>query len=84
MSSNSPGLGTFFVRLGVNDIDFFQTSTSSFWIEEEDDWDVEVVDTCEEQVSAPTRFVDEDWWLGESESGEKGLFPSNYVTLEEQ
>lgn len=28
-------------------------------------------------------FVDEDWWLGELESGEKGLFPSNYVTLQE-
>ncbi|SCU92200.1 LADA_0F15060g1_1 [Lachancea dasiensis] len=29
-------------------------------------------------------FVDDDWWLGELESsGEKGLFPSNYVTLVE-
>lgn len=29
-------------------------------------------------------FVDDDWWLGELEkSGEKGLFPSNYVTLNE-
>ncbi|QLG73521.1 hypothetical protein HG535_0F00310 [Zygotorulaspora mrakii] len=28
-------------------------------------------------------FVDEDWWLGElEETGEKGLFPSNYITLE--
>ncbi|CCH61572.1 hypothetical protein TBLA_0F00280 [Henningerozyma blattae CBS 6284] len=28
-------------------------------------------------------FVDDDWWLGELESsGEKGLFPSNYVELE--
>ena len=27
-------------------------------------------------------FVDDDWWLGELEkNGEKGLFPSNYVTL---
>lgn len=26
-------------------------------------------------------FVDDDWWLGELESGEKGLFPSNYVSL---
>lgn len=27
-------------------------------------------------------FVDEDWWLGELEkNGEKGLFPSNYVSL---
>lgn len=27
-------------------------------------------------------FVDDDWWLGELESsGEKGLFPSNYVVL---
>jgi len=27
-------------------------------------------------------FVDDDWWLGELEStGQKGLFPSNYVTL---
>lgn len=27
-------------------------------------------------------FVDDDWWLGEVESsGEKGLFPSNYVSL---
>ncbi|CDO95789.1 unnamed protein product [Kluyveromyces dobzhanskii CBS 2104] len=30
------------------------------------------------------QFVDDDWWLGELESsGEKGLFPSNYVNLEE-
>ncbi|QLL31123.1 hypothetical protein HG536_0A09400 [Torulaspora globosa] len=29
-------------------------------------------------------FVDEDWWLGELEkNGEKGLFPSNYVVLQE-
>lgn len=29
-------------------------------------------------------FVDEDWWLGELEkTGEKGLFPSNYVVLQE-
>lgn len=28
-------------------------------------------------------FIDDDWWLGETESGDKGLFPSNYVTLEE-
>lgn len=28
-------------------------------------------------------FVDDDWWLGELErNGEKGLFPSNYVTLD--
>lgn len=28
-------------------------------------------------------FVDEDWWLGELEkNGQKGLFPSNYVSLE--
>lgn len=28
-------------------------------------------------------FVDDDWWLGELErTGEKGLFPSNYVSLE--
>lgn len=28
------------------------------------------------------QFVDDDWWLGELEkSGEKGLFPSNYVSL---
>lgn len=28
-------------------------------------------------------FVDEDWWLGELEkNGEKGLFPSNYVALQ--
>ena len=27
-------------------------------------------------------FVDDDWWLGELEkSGERGLFPSNYVAL---
>ncbi|CCH42373.1 Actin-binding protein [Wickerhamomyces ciferrii] len=24
------------------------------------------------------QFVDEDWWLGETESGDKGLFPANY------
>ncbi|KAG0678434.1 hypothetical protein C6P41_001066 [Kluyveromyces marxianus] len=30
------------------------------------------------------QFVDDDWWLGELESsGEKGLFPSNYVSLEQ-
>ncbi|EDO14673.1 hypothetical protein Kpol_325p12 [Vanderwaltozyma polyspora DSM 70294] len=29
-------------------------------------------------------FVDDDWWLGELEkTGEKGLFPSNYVSLED-
>ncbi|CDR37710.1 CYFA0S01e15478g1_1 [Cyberlindnera fabianii] len=28
------------------------------------------------------QFIDEDWWLGELESGEKGLFPSNYVSLQ--
>lgn len=29
-------------------------------------------------------FVDDDWWLGELEkTGEKGLFPSNYVQLVE-
>ncbi|SCU77447.1 LAMI_0A01178g1_1 [Lachancea mirantina] len=29
-------------------------------------------------------FVDEDWWLGELvKSGEKGLFPSNYVELDQ-
>lgn len=28
-------------------------------------------------------FVDEDWWLGELDgTGEKGLFPSNYVSLQ--
>lgn len=28
-------------------------------------------------------FVDDDWWLGELErTGEKGLFPSNYVSLQ--
>ncbi|CCK72055.1 Abp1p KNAG_0I02700 [Huiozyma naganishii CBS 8797] len=28
-------------------------------------------------------FVDDDWWLGELErNGEKGLFPSNYVSLQ--
>lgn len=30
-------------------------------------------------------FVDDDWWLGELEkTGEKGLFPSNYVELAQQ
>lgn len=30
-------------------------------------------------------FVDDDWWLGELEkTGEKGLFPSNYVSLGNQ
>ncbi|CAM9022313.1 unnamed protein product [Wickerhamomyces anomalus] len=29
------------------------------------------------------QFVDEDWWLGETEGGDKGLFPANYVTLEQ-
>lgn len=28
------------------------------------------------------QFVDEDWWLGETETGDKGLFPANYVSLE--
>lgn len=28
-------------------------------------------------------FVDEDWWSGENERGETGLFPSNYVQLED-
>ncbi|OQO04222.1 hypothetical protein B0A48_10832 [Cryoendolithus antarcticus] len=28
-------------------------------------------------------MVDEDWWMGENERGEKGLFPSNYVELVE-
>lgn len=27
-------------------------------------------------------FVDDDWWLGENDRGESGLFPSNYVKLE--
>lgn len=28
------------------------------------------------------QMIDDDWWLGELENGEKGLFPSNYVTLQ--
>lgn len=27
-------------------------------------------------------MIDEDWWLGELEGGEKGLFPSNYVNIQ--
>jgi len=26
-------------------------------------------------------MVDDDWWMGENEHGETGLFPSNYVSL---
>lgn len=29
-------------------------------------------------------MVDEDWWMGENERGEQGLFPSNYVELVEE
>ncbi|KAI9838696.1 MAG: hypothetical protein M1819_005010 [Sarea resinae] len=28
-------------------------------------------------------MVDDDWWMGENEHGESGLFPSNYVELVE-
>ncbi|KAF1808967.1 hypothetical protein P152DRAFT_462020 [Eremomyces bilateralis CBS 781.70] len=28
-------------------------------------------------------MVDEDWWIGQNEQGETGLFPSNYVELVE-
>ncbi|KAK3670563.1 actin binding protein [Recurvomyces mirabilis] len=28
-------------------------------------------------------MVDEDWWMGRNEKGEMGLFPSNYVELQE-
>ncbi|KAH3675047.1 hypothetical protein WICMUC_002879 [Wickerhamomyces mucosus] len=29
------------------------------------------------------QFIDENWWIGELESGERGLFPSNHVSLVE-
>ena len=29
-------------------------------------------------------MVDEDWWMGQNERGETGLFPSNYVKLVEE
>ncbi|KAF2169856.1 hypothetical protein M409DRAFT_52346 [Zasmidium cellare ATCC 36951] len=28
-------------------------------------------------------MVDDDWWMGENSRGERGLFPSNYVELDE-
>jgi hypothetical protein len=29
-------------------------------------------------------MVDDDWWMGQNERGEQGLFPSNYVELVEE
>ncbi|KAF3933897.1 Vinexin [Dactylella cylindrospora] len=37
------------------------------------------IDLVEGQVVGMIEMVDEDWWQGTNESGETGLFPSNYV-----
>jgi hypothetical protein len=37
---------------------------------------------AEGQKIVNIQMIDEDWWLGELENGEKGLFPSNYVSLQ--
>ncbi|KAF3923097.1 Vinexin [Dactylellina cionopaga] len=37
------------------------------------------IDLVEGQVVGMIEMVDDDWWQGTNESGETGLFPSNYV-----
>lgn len=38
----------------------------------------------EGEYVANIEMVDADWWMGQNEKGETGLFPSNYVELVEQ
>lgn len=59
-SSNSPWLTTVNVSLGENDINFFQRTTSGFWVEEENDWNPEEVHTSEKKVTTPIGSVDEN------------------------
>ncbi|EPS37237.1 hypothetical protein H072_9085 [Dactylellina haptotyla CBS 200.50] len=44
--------------------------------EKAEDNELELV---EGQIVGMIEFVDDDWWQGTNESGETGLFPSNYV-----
>ncbi|KAH3661872.1 hypothetical protein OGAPHI_006051 [Ogataea philodendri] len=38
---------------------------------------------AEGETIVEIKFVDEDWWLGTNAAGKSGLFPSTYVTLNE-
>ncbi|KAF2874753.1 hypothetical protein BDV95DRAFT_675048 [Massariosphaeria phaeospora] len=41
------------------------------------------LDLVEGEYVTNIQMVDEDWWMGTNSRGEEGLFPSNYVELEE-
>lgn len=41
------------------------------------------IDLREDEYVVDIDMVDEDWWVGTSAQGERGLFPSNYVQLVE-
>jgi hypothetical protein len=41
------------------------------------------IELIEGQYVTNIEMVDEDWWMGQNEKGESGLFPSNYVELVE-
>jgi hypothetical protein len=49
--------------------------------EKAEDNEIELV---EGQYVTNIEMVDEDWWMGQNEKGETGLFPSNYVELVEE
>ncbi|KIW07453.1 uncharacterized protein PV09_01425 [Verruconis gallopava] len=42
------------------------------------------IELIEGQYVTNIEMVDEDWWMGQNEKGETGLFPSNYVELVEE
>jgi hypothetical protein len=41
------------------------------------------IDLREGEYVTDIEMVDKDWWLGVNERGERGLFPGNYVEMEE-
>jgi len=55
-----------------------QRATVQFDYEKAEDNELELK---EGETVINIEMVDEDWWMGENERGESGLFPSNYVEL---
>jgi drebrin-like protein len=57
-----------------------RTAIVSYDYDKDDDNEISLK---EGEVVTDIEFVDADWWQGKNSAGEVGLFPSNYVELEE-
>lgn len=57
-----------------------RTAVAAYDYDKDDDNEISL---REGEVITDIEFVDTEWWQGKNSSGEVGLFPSNYVELED-